>query len=242
MENMITSNGLVSVGQINGFADVIANATRKSTLKKLNAFNEAGHLNSANMQIMLAGGGKITSPIAEIVEKKLQEMLTGVVGCLKLISPGKRLVIGATKGDETSTSANDTFACVRPLLKKWGCDQVERPTPEVLAEAYELIEDASYSRIFGGFGQNFDQLCFTTPQINNFLLNHAHNYLDEEKGLTYIIFLLKIGNAFFIVYVRLWPLVGELFVAGVDRMFKNIDVRDAKHRHIIVVPCPTLAS
>lgn len=121
---------------------------------------------------------------------------------IKLISVGKRVVIDATKGTETLASANDEFSSLSSDFKKWGCDKSEQATPEVAVEVYEQIEDATYPKIFGGLDQNFDRLVLTTPQIKNFVINHAKNYLLDAKW-TCFRFLFKVDSDFFIADVRI---------------------------------------
>lgn len=230
MKKMITS---VSQGQIDGFATVVADATRKSTREQLVAFNEAGHLNSENMQSLLASGGKIALAVAEAVRMRLQEMLNGIVGCLKLISAGKRVVIGATLGTETLASASDLFSVIDGDFSRWGCDKVEQSTPEMAVEVYEQIENADYRKIFGGFGQNLDRLCLTTPQIKRFVVDHVKDYLLEGEGWTYFRFLFKVGNEFFVALV----LARSDGSRKVDvYRFSRDDVWGAGNRGRLVVP------
>ena len=197
MGNMITSEQTVSASQIDGFANVVADATRKSTREELNALAEAGHLNSASMQRVIAGGGRITGAVAKAVRTELREIASGVFGCLKLISAGNRVVIPSTDGTETLATANDVFNHIDSDFKNWGCDGVERPTPETPVEVYELVKDANYRTIYGHFGQNLDRLCLTTPQIKKFFAAEADNWLREDGWAVYQ-FLFKVGNEFFV--------------------------------------------
>jgi hypothetical protein len=158
---------------------------------------------------------------------------------LKLISAGKRVVIDATKGTETLASANDVFSYISPDFKNWGCDKAEQATPEVAVLVYEQIEDAVYPKIFGSFDQNFDRLVLTTPQIKNFIVNHARNYLLEGEEWTCFRFLFKVGNEFFIADVRV--LSGGGRDVRVTR-FLDSSVRHAQYHHRIVVPQPALAN
>jgi hypothetical protein len=150
----------------------------------------------------------------------------------KLISAGKRVVIGATKGTETLASANDIFSFISSDFKNWGCNETEQETPEVAVEVYEQIEDATYPKIFGSLDQNLDHLILTTPQIKNFVVNHAKDYLLEEEW-TCFRFLFKVGTESFIADVRV--------LSGGDRevrvtRFLDGSIRHAEYRHRIVVP------
>jgi hypothetical protein len=152
---------------------------------------------------------------------------------LKLISADKHVVIGATKGTETLASAHDVFTSISPDFKNWGCDKAEQATPEVAVEVYEQIEDADYPKIFGSVDQNFDRLVLTTPQIKNFVVNHAKDFLLEGEEWTCFRFLFKVGNEFFVADARI--LSGGDRAVRVTR-FLDGSVRNAKYHHRIVVP------
>ncbi len=151
---------------------------------------------------------------------------------IKLISAGKRVVIGATKGTETLASANDMFSSISSDFRNWGCDKAEPATPDVAVLVYEQIEDADYPKIFGSLDQNLDRLVLTTPQIKNFVVNHAKDYLLEAEW-TCFRFLFKVGNELFIADVRV--LSDGNRAVRVTR-FLDGSVRHAEYRHRIVVP------
>lgn len=156
---------------------------------------------------------------------------SGNVACLKHISAGKYVVIGATDGIDTLASAHDVFSYISPDLKNWGCDNVEQATPEVAVNVYEQIEDATYPKIFSSVG-NLDRLVLTTPQIKDFIVNHAEDYLLNEEW-TCFRFLFKVDNEFFVADVRV------LSDGNRDlRITRFLDgsVRHAKYHHRIVVP------
>jgi hypothetical protein len=151
---------------------------------------------------------------------------------IKLISGGKRVVIGATKGTEILASANDVFSFISPDFKNWGCDKAELATPEMVVEVYQQVEDAEYLKIFGSLNQNLDRLVLTTPQIKNFVVNHAKDYLLEAEW-TCFRFLFKVGNEFFVADVRI--LKGGNRAVRITR-FLDGTIRHAEYRHRIVVP------
>ncbi|MEI8062352.1 MAG: hypothetical protein WCG97_03590 [bacterium] len=162
-----------------------------------------------------------------------QVIESGVVGCLKLISAGKRVVIGATQGTETLASADDMFSYISPEFKNWGCDKDEQSTSEVAVEVYEQTEDAVYPKIFGDVDQNLDRLVLTTSQIKSFVVNNAKDYFLEGEEWTCFRFLFKVGNEFFVADIRVLS-DGDRAV----RIFRFLDgsVRHAQYRHRIVVP------
>jgi hypothetical protein len=151
---------------------------------------------------------------------------------IKLISAGKCVVIGATKGTETLASANDVFSSISPDFKNWGCDKTELVTPDMAVLVYEQVEDADYPTIFGSLDQNLDRLILTTPQIKNFVVNHAKEYLLDAEW-TCFRFLFKAGNELFIADVRV--LSDGNREVRVTR-FLDGSVRHAEYHHRIVVP------
>ncbi|MES2314776.1 MAG: hypothetical protein V4524_02475 [Patescibacteria group bacterium] len=158
--------------------------------------------------------------------------VTSAVGCLKLISTDRNVVIGATNGTETLASASDVFGYISPDFKNWGCDKAEQATPEVSVKIYEQTKDAEYPMIFGSIDQNFDRLVLTTPQIKSFILNNAKDYLLEAEW-TCFRFLFKTSDEFFVADVRV------LSDGNRDiRVTRFLDgsVRHAKYHHRIVVP------
>ncbi len=165
-------------------------------------------------------------------ELKVSKVIEGAVGCLKLISGNKRVVISATLGTETLASAGDMFSYISPDFKNWGCDKAEPKTPEVAVEVYEQTEDATYPKIFGDVDQNLDRLVLTTSQIKSFVLNNAKDYFLEGEEWTCFRFLFKEDGEFFVADVRVLA-GGERAV----RVFRFLDgsVRHAEYRHRIVV-------
>jgi hypothetical protein len=151
---------------------------------------------------------------------------------IKLISVGKRVVIGVTKGAETLVSTNNTFRTISPDFINWGCSKAEHSTPEVVVEVYEQIEDATYPEIFGSVNQNLDHLTLTTSQIKNFVINNVKDYLLEAEW-TCFRFLFKEGDEFFVADVRLLS-EGKLDFRVIR--FLDGSVRHAEYHHRIVVP------
>ncbi len=236
----------VSDGQRNNCAGVIADAARKATRAELDALAKAGTLNSITMQKVLAGGGRIAAAAAETVRLEIREIASGIVGCLKLISGGKRTIIKATKGIETLASAADLFGTnIDTDFANWGCDGNEEPTKDTEVQVYEMFENADYRTIFGGFGQNLDQLCVTTCQAKRFIADEAGNYLREDDWAVFL-FLFKVKakkkgekDEFFVANVRV--------VSGGDRgadvvRFANEDVWRAERRRRVVLPQLTLGA
>lgn len=153
-----------------------------------------------------------------------------------LISANKKIVIDATNGTETLASANDVFTYISPDFRNWGCDKVEQATSEVVVEVYEQIEDATYPVIFGSIDQNFDLLALTTPQIKNFVVNHAEDFLLDAEW-TCFRFLFKVVDEFFVADVRI--LRDGTRDVRVTR-FLDGSVRHAEYHHRIVVLSHTI--
>jgi hypothetical protein len=103
----------------------------------------------------------------------------------------------------------------------------------VAVEVHEQIEDTEYPKIFGSLDQNLDRLVLTTPQIKNFVMNHAKEYLLEGEEWTCFRFLFKVGDEFFVADVRV--LSNRDHAVRLSR-FLDGSVRHAEYHHRIVVP------
>lgn len=207
--SLLTSTERPTEGQKKDCVRVITDATEKAVRKALNELEEAGTLNRVTMQQIHASGDSIGEAAAHGARTRILEVSVGRVGVLKLISGGQKVVIKAiTNGTETLASATDIFGTNIDLdYRNWGCDKKEAATAETGVQVYEQVENANYRRMFGGFGQNLDQLCVTTCQAKRFVADEAVNYLRED-GWAVFLFLFKVKaekkgekDEFFVAYV-----------------------------------------
>ena len=217
--------------QIKQFGRLVSDAVEN----QVEELASEGKINSVNSQRIFANKDFVKS-IAEFAKKKIIELACGIVGVLKLISAGEKLVIGATGGKRTIAQAKEIFkGYLDPDFKNYGCDVSGEAKPETPTEVYEMVKDADFRKIFGSFGVNLDQLCFTQDQIIGFVENFR-NWLHPEGWAT--LFLFKVNGEFFVARVRVRS--GELEV-DVYR-FSYDYVWDASYRYRVVVPQLELVS
>ncbi len=143
--------------------------------------------NRAAQQILNRGG-----ELQDAVMDKLRELGTLIRGCLKCISGGKKVILGATDGTETLANASDVFNHIDSDFKNWGCDVASESTPEIRVEVHEMIENGDLKRIFGGFNTDLNQLCLSQSQIKRFVKEEADNWLLPKADWTGFLFLFKL--------------------------------------------------
>jgi hypothetical protein len=148
---------------------------------------------------------------------------------LKLISKGKKIIIGATDGSGTIAKAKKVFSgWIDPDFVKYGTDVKGQPTEKTPVKVFEMKRDATFTQIFGDFGENLNRLCLSQDQIIRFVEEHA-KWLCED-GCTF--FLLKTGDEYFVASVG-WRGGG----LGVDaRRLSCGGVWGAESGHRVVVP------
>lgn len=210
--------------QIQAIVDSIGLAVRRT------ARIESKKTNKAGRQRVLAQGGQLISELEDFVAAKITEFAEQKVGCLKLISDGTEIIIGATDGKSTITHTNNTFCgYVDPDFVRYGTDTRDRPTSDTKVQVFEQIKDGTFAQIFGGFGENRDRLCLTQNQIIRFVNDHS-NWLRKDDYGTF--FLFKKKGKFFIVDVRLDENMIEVYA----NHLLNRHVWDAEFRSRFVVP------
>jgi hypothetical protein len=224
-------NTSITSGQILQAGNIVADAGRKATEALLTGINKNGQGKSFDTQRLLAAGGRLKVAIAEVVRTQILAIAMGVTGCLKLLSADKKVVIKTTTGKRTIAGAKKTFpGGINENFKNYGCDIAGEVKPETATEVYEMTEDARFANIFGSFGLNLDQLCFTQDQIIEFVETQS-DWLRKEGYATF--FLFKVGNEFFVAGVRFID-DGQLEVY-VNRFSRGY-VWLAENRRRVVVP------
>jgi hypothetical protein len=156
-------------------------------------------------------------------------------GILRCISVGEQIVIGATTGAKTITSATDVFTWgIDPDFKNWGLDVPGEAKPETPVQVSEMVRDGDYRTIYGSIGQDLNTLRFTQEQIIAFVRDHK-KWLRTGGYATF--FLFKVENEFFVANV------GSNDDGRPDASvlrFSSGRVWDAGIRHRIVLPQLTL--
>lgn len=166
----------------------ITDGMRKAAEEAIFELEARGVLNDGNFQRVLAQGNKAVAATKTALVTVIAELAENVVGCLRLISGGEKIVIAATDGKETLAEATDVFpAYIDSDFKGWGLNVPSRATNETEATVYEMKDNGTFAQIFGGFGENLDRLCFTQSQIKKFCRDHAR-WLRTDGWATFFLF------------------------------------------------------
>lgn len=234
MKTSITSS--VTPEQKEQCVRVVSDAARKGAGMAIDELVEAGIINKAKLQRVMAQGDKMATVVASVVKERIVK-LADITGCLKRILDNEDIVIGPTDGTKILACAKDVFSCIKPNFISLDCGAAEEPTAETRVEVYQMIESATVQHIFGGFGQNLNRLCFTQAQVTRFTKDHKNLFCNEEHG-TLFLFKTKAQkekeqDEFFVAHVRLFS-VGY-FVADV-LCFSSEIVRRAPDGYRVVVP------
>ena len=139
---------------------------------------------------------------------------TQVVGILKLISSGKKLMIPVTNGKRTIAQANNKkkiFTEIDRDFVNYGCDVESMGKPETETEVYEMVEDGDFRKIFGSFGVNLDLLCLTQDQILSWIEIHS-DWLRTDGHATFFLFKADIKNVYQFFVTRVNVRSGGLYV------------------------------
>ncbi len=117
----------------------------------------------------------------------------------QIVSIGGTLGIDPTDGKEIIAEASNVFpGWIDSNFEKYGCSLVSPPTGSAQATVLELIKDGLLSEIFGGDGVDLHRLCFTQPQIIQFVQKHRKWLRTERHGT---LFLFRIDKDFFVAQV-----------------------------------------
>ena len=220
----------VTDGEKNQFANLLADAARKAAGTIVEELSKNGMLISENFhRDVLAKGDKIAATVMTSVKTKVAELVEQTFGVLRRILRDQHIVVAATDGKTTLAKAKDVFVYIDPDFKNYGCDGASAATSEQPVEVYEMMKDADFRTIFGGFGENLDRLCLTQDQIKAFCRDHRDKLRTEGYGT---FFLFKVRGEFFVAGVDVHS--GGLHV-GVGR-FSYSDVWSGGGRHRVVLP------
>jgi len=177
-----------------------------------------------NLALLTLGRG-------ELVLKKAEP--EPVVSYCRLLSKGKKVIIGATNGKATIAKAKDAFhGWIDADYVNYGTNVPGSPTKKTRVEVLELIRGGTFEQIYDSFGGNRECLCLTQSQIIRFVKSHV-KWLSAD-GITFFLFKEKVNikDEFFVAYVRWYE--GRLEACVYRLSFDN--VWDAERRHRVVVP------
>jgi hypothetical protein len=88
---------------------------------------------------------------------------------LRLISGREQLILRPTDGSDTLARATDVFSYIDSNFKNWACDAEEEATEATAVQVYEMVENITLHKMFGGFEVEADQLSLTQAQIKQFV-------------------------------------------------------------------------
>lgn len=158
---------------------------------------------------------------------KLAEKVSSI---LRLLSGSETITIGKYDSVQILAQAKDVFKPgIDSDFKNWKLDNAGRATEETAVAVHELVQDATFAKMFGSLGIDLNKLCLTQHQIRVFCENHS-KWLRTDGYAT--LFLFKENEEFFVarVYVLSCGLSVYVFRFGRDRVW------DAAYQHRVVVP------
>lgn len=146
--------------------------------------------------------GKPTNESRTLVRacaEKIAQLVRGAKSdFLKLISS---LILDATDGSEILAEANDVFAFIDSDFKNWGADEKGPEIGETPVRVHEMVQNCTFSQMFGSLSSDVRKLCFTQAQIKGFV-KKFRRWLRTDGYAT--LFLFESHDQFFVafVYVR----------------------------------------
>ncbi|MDD4902792.1 MAG: hypothetical protein PHE24_06720 [Patescibacteria group bacterium] len=148
---------------------------------------------------------------------------------LKLLSFGEASIIEACDGQRTIASAKDVFKSgIDNNFKNWDLDKASDATPETAVQAHELIENATFVKMFTSLISDLDKLCLTQDQIIRFCVKYPGQL--SQSGATF--FLFKMNGEYFVARVRVRSDGLSVYV----HRFGYASVWRAESRYRLVVP------
>lgn len=156
---------------------------------------------------------------------------------LRLISSGQDLTVGPCDGTRTIANSSNVFTWgITGHFESWGTNVAGKPTGPTKASVCELVQDAMIRQMFNSLGIPLNQLCWEQHQIIDFTLRYRSSL--KKKGHANF-FLFKVGDEFFVAYVRLNMV--EQPSAGVGR-FSDDFLWRARYRPRVFLPQLSLKS
>jgi len=163
-------------------------------------------------------------------EKIAEAVRGGQSEFLNLISGDQGLTVDPADGSRILAEASDVFFHIDSDFKNWSADEPGKATKETPVKIYEMVKNATFTRMFGSLSSDLDNICFTQDQIIGFAKKHC-GWLRSDGYATF--FLFKSHEIFFVADVLVYSR-GELRV-DVFR-FEDSNVWDAEDRLRLVIP------
>jgi hypothetical protein len=173
-------------------------------------------------------GNKTLEAVAQII---VNEVAVTKKEFLRLIPESQSLILDTTSGTETFSDAKDVFDYIDPDFKNWDANAPGNPTAETKVKVREMINDATFSQMFGSLCSDVRKLCLTPGQIKNFATKYRGWLRTEGYVITFFLFESK-GN-FFVADVYF---VSDDALHGIVYQFGDGRVWDAEDHRRVVVP------
>lgn len=171
----------VTSGQKADFVRRISDAVRKATEKAIAELEADELLDKSNLQKLIDAGDVFESIEGSIKQSAKHEMiwrLDQLGNGRKMLSVGKKLIIGATDGTDTFERATDIFSFVDHDFHCFlGSSPKEpQPTEEMEVAVFQNIREGMFLNIYEAFREDqtvaFGKLAFTQAQVIRFIRDH----------------------------------------------------------------------
>lgn len=217
----------------------------RMALEELSSTNSTGTSEEFQKQVIEVQGEinvLVRETVRDLVNRKIAQMVQGIVGILKLISGGEEIEVSETDGTETIAEAREVFTWgIDGDFQRWGTNVPSKPTPKAKAQVFEMVGDGDFKTIFNIPTRTLDSLAWEQSQVVDFVRKHK-KWLRTGGYATFFLFKVqKEGEEtkFFVAFVSL----GSGCRPGVDcSRFDSDGVWYAEYRRRIVIPQPTLES
>ncbi len=166
----------------------------------------------------------------KLIEDVFVERLEKKIPILKKINLNEELVVESLSGNRGIGQSRELFkSYIEEFFKSLDNNEVNYPTPEILLNVYEIIENRNFSKIFHSIISDLDRLVLSHHQIIRFCEKYPL-WLAREGSVTlflsrvnYKYCVVNVCNCFDGLNVHNYP-----FCAG--------DIWEAKKNHHLVLP------
>ncbi|MFA5248076.1 MAG: hypothetical protein WC415_02400 [Patescibacteria group bacterium] len=147
---------------------------------------------------------------------------------LKLLSASENMTIESLDGKEFIHGDRKVFkSYIDDDFKNWKLNQASEATKETAVQVHELVEDATFAKMFTSLSGDLDKLCLTQHQIKRFC---EYPGQLSQSGATF--FLFKLNGEYFVADVDVYDDGLSVFV----RRFEIDPLWCAEYGHRLVVP------
>jgi hypothetical protein len=120
---------------------------------------------------------------------------------LKLLSTDETLTIEALNGKEFIYGDKKVFkSYIDDDFKNLKLDKASEATKEISVQVHELVENATFAKMFTSLSGDLDKLCLTQHQIKRFCVKYSSQL--SQNGATF--FLFKLNGEYFVARVHVF--------------------------------------